>query len=78
MDVKLLNNVPETLDYAESLSYIKVDDYPSVLNEIQNIISLIKNLYPEVKDSDVEKLVNRASDYALALTRVISNNKIKK
>ena len=37
MDVKLLNTVPETLDYAESLSYIKVDDYPSVLNEIQNI-----------------------------------------
>lgn len=42
MDVKLLNNVPETLDYAESLSYIKVDDYPSVLNEIQNINKIIK------------------------------------
>ena len=53
-------------------------DNLKALNEIQNTISLIKNLYPEVKDSDVEKLVNRASDYALALTRVISNNKIKK
>jgi Ca2+/Na+ antiporter len=42
MDVKLLNTVPETLDYAESLSYIKVDDYPSVLNEIQNINKIIK------------------------------------
>jgi hypothetical protein len=42
MDVKLLNIVPETLDYAESLSYIKVDDYPSVLNEIQNINKIIK------------------------------------
>jgi hypothetical protein len=53
-------------------------DNLKALNEIQNTISLIKNLYPEAKDSDVEKLVNRASDYALALTRVISNNKIKK
>ena len=53
-------------------------DNLKALNEIQNTISLIKNLYPEVKDSDVEKLVNRASDYALALTRVISNSKIKK
>jgi hypothetical protein len=42
MDVKLLNNVPETLDYTESLSYIKVDDYPSVLNEIQNFNKIIK------------------------------------
>jgi hypothetical protein len=41
MDVKILNTVPETLDYAESLTYIKVDDYPTVLNEIQNIYKII-------------------------------------
>jgi hypothetical protein len=53
-------------------------DNQKALVEIQNTISQIKNLYPEAKDADVEKLVNRASDYALALTRVISNSKIKK
>ena len=70
MDVKLLNNVPETLDYTESLSYIKVDDYPSVLNEIQNINKIIKMIsilfiilifnfifpYKEYKDSFNYKL----------------------
>jgi len=45
MDVKLLNTIPETSRYAESLSYIKVDDYPSVLNEIQNINKIIKIIY---------------------------------
>ena len=70
MDVKLLNNVPETLDYTESLSYIKVDDYPSVLNEIQNFNKIIKMIsllfiilifnfifpYKEYKDSFNYKL----------------------
>lgn len=53
------------------------NDNQKALVEIQNTISQIKNLYPEAKEADVEKLVNRASDYALALTRVISNSKIK-
>ena len=70
MDVKLLNIVPETLDYTESLSYIKVDDYPSVLNEIQNFNKIIKMIsllfiilifnfifpYKEYKDSFNYKL----------------------
>jgi len=45
MDVKLLNTIPETLEYTEGLSYIKVDDYPTVLNEIQNINKIIKIIY---------------------------------
>lgn len=53
------------------------NDNQKALVEIQNTISQIKNLYPEAKEADVEKIVNRASDYALALTRVISNSKIK-
>ena len=55
-----------------------VHDNQKALNEIQNTIYQIKKLYSDAKDNDVEKLVNRASDYALALTRVISNSKIKK
>jgi len=41
MDVALLNTVPETLDYVESISYVKVDDYSSVYNEIQNYNKII-------------------------------------
>jgi multidrug efflux pump subunit AcrB len=44
---------------------------------IQNTISQIKALYPGAKDEDVEKLVATASDYAMALTRVINNKKSK-
>lgn len=51
-------------------------DNQKALVEIQNTISQIKNLYPEAKDADVEKLVSRSSDYALALTQLIKNNKI--
>lgn len=54
-----------------------VQDHQKALKEIQKTINQVKNLYPEAKDIDVEKLVSRASDYALALTRVISNSKIK-
>lgn len=53
------------------------NEFQKALVEIQNTIVQIKNLYTEAKEADVEKLVNRASDYALALTRVISNSKIK-
>jgi hypothetical protein len=35
----------------------------------------VKDLYPGAKDEDVEKLVATASDYALALTRVMKNKK---
>jgi uncharacterized protein YegL len=54
-----------------------VQDHQKALKEIQKTINQVKNLYPEAKDIDVEKLVNRASDYALALTRVMNNSKIK-
>jgi uncharacterized protein YegL len=53
------------------------NEFQKALVEIQNTIVQIKSLYPEAKDSDVEKLVTRASDYAMALTQVISNGKIK-
>ena len=44
---------------------------------IQSTIDQIKKIYPEAKDDDVEKLINSASDYALALTRILKNNKEK-
>ena len=50
-------------------------DNQKALVEIQNTISQIKNLYPEAKDADVEKLVVSATDYATALTQLIKNNK---
>jgi hypothetical protein len=51
------------------------NDNQKALVEIQNTISQIKNLYPEAKDADVEKLVVRATDYATALTQLIKNKK---
>ncbi len=51
------------------------NDNKKALDEIQNSINQIKKLYPDAKDTDVEKLVSTASDYALALTRVIKNSK---
>jgi hypothetical protein len=53
------------------------NDNQKALQEIQNTISQIQNLYPEAKDEDVEKLVRRASDYATALIQLIKNNKAK-
>jgi von Willebrand factor type A domain len=53
------------------------NDNQKALQEIQNTISQIKALYPGAKDEDVEKLVATASDYAMALTRVIKNKKSK-
>jgi soluble cytochrome b562 len=52
-------------------------DNQKALVEIQNTISQIKNLYPEAKDADVEKLVASATDYADALTQLIKNIKVK-
>jgi hypothetical protein len=52
-------------------------DNQKALVEIQNTISQIKNLYPEAKDADVEKLVASATDYADALTQLIKNKKVK-
>ena len=52
-------------------------DNQKSLVEIQNTISQIKNLYPEAKDADVEKLVASATDYATALTQLIKNKKVK-
>jgi hypothetical protein len=54
-----------------------VKDNQKALVEIQNTISQIKNLYPEAKDADVEKLVASATDYADALTQLIKNKKVK-
>lgn len=51
------------------------NDNQKALVEIQNTISQIKNLYPEAKNADVEKLVVRATDYATALTQLIKNKK---
>lgn len=51
------------------------NDNQKALIEIQNTISQIKNLYPEAKDADVEKLVLNATDYATALTQLIKNKK---
>lgn len=51
------------------------NDNQKALVEIQNTISQIKNLYPEAKDADVEKLVLSATDYATALTQLIKNKK---
>lgn len=53
------------------------NDNQKALQEIQNTISQIKALYPGAKDEDVEKLVATATDYAMALTRVIKNKKTK-
>jgi hypothetical protein len=47
------------------------------LHTIQSSIDQIKKIYPEAKDDDVEKLIKSASDYALALTRTLKNNKEK-
>lgn len=47
-------------------------DYKLALTEIQNTITQIKNLYPDAKDADVEKLASSAADYALSLNRLIS------
>jgi uncharacterized protein YegL len=52
-------------------------DNQKALVEIQNTITQIKNLYPEAKDADVEKLVASATDYADALTQLIKNKKVK-
>ena len=52
-------------------------DNQKALVEIQNTISQIKNLYPEAKDADVEKLVASATDYSTALTQLIKNKKVK-
>jgi hypothetical protein len=52
-------------------------DYKKALSEIQNTINQVKVLYPDSKDSDVEELVNSASNYSLSLTRVIKNRSIK-
>ena len=53
------------------------NDNQKALQEIQNTIFQVKALYPSAKDEDVEKLVATASDYAMALTRVIKNKKSK-
>ncbi len=53
------------------------NDNQKALVEIQNTITQIKNLYPEAKDADVEKLVRRACDYATALIQLIKNKKVK-
>lgn len=52
-------------------------DYKKAINEIQNTINQVKVLYPDSKDSDVEELINSASNYSLSLSRVIKNCKIK-
>ena len=53
-----------------SEAFVK-NNYTLALTEIQNTINQIKNLYPDAKDDDVEKLASSAADYALSLNRLI-------
>ena len=59
-----------------SEAFVK-NNYTLALTEIQNTINQIKNLYPDAKDDDVEKLASSAADYALSLNRLIKKT-IKK
>ncbi len=52
-------------------------DYKKALSEILNTINQVKVLYPNSKDSDVEELVNSASNYSLSLSKVIKNCRVK-
>jgi predicted RNA-binding protein with EMAP domain len=79
LDVDNKESFDRVNEIAEEFGCIVHEREADVFNwiSVTHFYNEIKNLYPEAKDADVEKLVASATDYADALTQLIKNKKVK-